>query len=46
MRISLVSERYAKALFEFAIERQRVNEVYSDAQELVSVCQENRMFVM
>ncbi|MFH1937156.1 MAG: ATP synthase F1 subunit delta [Bacteroidota bacterium] len=45
MRISLVSERYAKALFELALERQQVEAVYSDAQELVSVCQENKLFV-
>ncbi|MBL7138764.1 MAG: ATP synthase F1 subunit delta [Bacteroidales bacterium] len=46
MRISLVSERYAKALFELAVERQQEDAIYSDAKELVAVCQENKLFVL
>ena len=46
MRISLVSERYAKALFELAVERKLEDAIYSDALELVSVCQENKLFVL
>ncbi len=46
MRISLVSERYAKALFELAVEKKQEEAIYSDARELVSVCQENKIFVL
>ena len=46
MRISLVAERYAKALFELAVEKQQVDAIYADAQELASVCRENRLFVL
>ncbi|MBE0646686.1 MAG: ATP synthase F1 subunit delta [Bacteroidales bacterium] len=46
MRISLVSERYAKALFELAVEKKQEDAIYSDALELVSVCQENKLFVL
>jgi len=45
MRISLVAERYAKAVFEMAVEKQQVDAVYADALELASVCRENRLFV-
>lgn len=46
MRISLVSERYAKALFELAVEQKQEDAIYSDARELVSVCQENKLLVL
>jgi len=46
MRISLVSERYAKALFELAVEKKQEDAIYSDARELVSVCQENKLLVL
>ncbi len=46
MRISLVSERYAKALFELAVEKKQEDAIYSDARELVSVCEENKLFVL
>ncbi len=46
MRISLVAERYAKALFELAVEKQQVDAIYADAQMLASVCRENRMLVL
>ena len=46
MRISLVAERYAKAIFELAVEEQQVEAIYADALELASVCRENREFVL
>jgi len=46
MRISLVSERYAKSLFELAVEKKQEDAIYSDALELVSVCEENKIFVL
>lgn len=46
MRISLVAERYAKALFELAVERKQEDAIYRDALELISVCQENKIFVL
>lgn len=45
MRISLVAERYAKALFELAIEKKQEDAIYADARELVAVCKENKQFV-
>ncbi|MFH1161313.1 MAG: ATP synthase F1 subunit delta [bacterium] len=46
MKISPVAERYAKAVFDLAVERQQVEAVYSDALELQAVCRENRLFVL
>ncbi|TSA25736.1 MAG: ATP synthase F1 subunit delta [Bacteroidetes bacterium] len=46
MRISLVSERYAKALFDLAVERKVLDAIAADAKELAAVCQENRLFVL
>lgn len=46
MRISLVAERYAKALFDLAEERNETDSIYADAVELDSVCRGNRMFVL
>jgi len=46
MKSTLAAERYAKALFEFAEEKQQVEQIYADAVELASVCSENKIFVL
>ncbi|MBN1199128.1 MAG: ATP synthase F1 subunit delta [Bacteroidales bacterium] len=46
MRISLIAERYAKALFELAVEKRQEDAIYADAIELSSVCRENKLFVL
>jgi len=46
MRLSLVAERYAKALFDFAMEKEQTEDVYVDAKELLSVCKANKIFVL
>lgn len=46
MRISLIAERYAKALFELAVEKGQEDPIDSDARELASVCRENKLFVL
>jgi F-type H+-transporting ATPase subunit delta len=42
MNVSLVSERYAKALFELALEKNLVEEVYRDSLLITSACEESR----
>jgi len=46
MRLSLIAERYAKALFELAVEKKQEDAVYDDALLLASTCRENRLFVL
>lgn len=46
MRITLVAERYAKAVFDLAVEKNQVKEVYADASLLNTVCLENKLFVL
>jgi len=46
MKSFLVAERYAKALFELAVDQHKTEEVYRDARELVTVCLENRTFML
>ena len=46
MRRSQAAERYANALFKFAVEKQQVEQIYADAVELASVCRENKIFVL
>lgn len=46
MRLSLIAERYAKALFELAVEKKQEDAVYDDALQLASACRENRLFVL
>lgn len=45
MRISLVAERYAKALFDLAVEQHQEEAVYKDALLLEEVCRESKEFV-
>jgi F-type H+-transporting ATPase subunit delta len=42
MNVSLVSERYAKALFELALEKSLVDEVYRDSLLITKVCEESK----
>lgn len=46
MRDYKVARRYAKALFELAIEMKLVEKVYADAELIIDVCQENKDFVL
>ena len=41
MNVSLVSERYAKALFELALEKSAVEEVYQDSLLIIKTCEES-----
>jgi F-type H+-transporting ATPase subunit delta len=41
MNISLVAERYAKALFELALDKSAVEEVYQDSLMITKVCEES-----
>jgi F-type H+-transporting ATPase subunit delta len=42
MNVSLVSERYAKALFELALEKGAVEEVYQDSLLIAKTCETSR----
>jgi F-type H+-transporting ATPase subunit delta len=42
MNISLVAERYAKALFELALEKGVVEEVYQDSLKITDICENSR----
>jgi F-type H+-transporting ATPase subunit delta len=42
MRISLVAERYANALFELAVEKNIAEEIYQDALTVSEICQQSR----
>ena len=44
--ISHIAVPYAKALFEFALERDAVESVYKDMQALTSLCKSNRDFLL
>jgi len=44
MNISLLAGRYARALFDLALEKGVVEEVYGDSQTLARVCDESREF--
>ena len=44
--ISHIAVPYAKALFEFALERDAVESVYNDMQALTSLCKSNRDFLL
>lgn len=46
MRESKVARRYAKALFELAIEMKLVEQVYADAELIIDVCKKNKEFVV
>ena len=46
MRESKVARRYAKALFELAIEMKLVEQVYADAELIIDVCKNNKEFVV
>ncbi len=46
MKESKVARRYAKALFELAIEMKLVEQVYEDAQLVIDVCKNNKEFVV
>lgn len=46
MNVSLVAERYANALFQIALERHNVEEVYRDSQLITKTCNENRDLVL
>lgn len=46
MRDSKLARRYAKALFELAIEMKLVEQVYADAELIIDVCKENKEFVV
>jgi F-type H+-transporting ATPase subunit delta len=46
MGVTLISERYAKALFNLAIEKNEPDRVNSDMTELNRVCNENRNLVL
>lgn len=46
MRDSKLARRYAKALFELAIEMKLVEQVYADAELIINVCKENKEFVV
>ena len=41
MKESKVARRYAKALFELAIEMKLVEQVYADAELIIDVCKNN-----
>ena len=42
MNLSLVAERYAKALFELAVENDAVNEVYQDSLVISQTCEKSK----
>ncbi|MEI7725690.1 MAG: ATP synthase F1 subunit delta [Bacteroidota bacterium] len=42
MNVSLVAERYAKALFELALEKSAVEEVYQDSLLIAKTCETSR----
>jgi F-type H+-transporting ATPase subunit delta len=42
MNVSLVSERYARALFELALEKNVVEEIYNDSLLITKACEESR----
>ena len=42
MNVSLVAERYAKALFELALEKGAVEEVYQDSLLITKTCEESK----
>jgi len=42
MNVSLVAERYAKALFELALEKGAVDDVYQDSLMITTVCEESK----
>ncbi len=42
MNVSLVAERYAKALFELALEKSLVEEVYLDSLLITKTCEESK----
>jgi F-type H+-transporting ATPase subunit delta len=42
MNVSLVAERYAKALFELALEKSAVEDVYQDSLMITRVCEESK----
>ncbi|MCX6269132.1 MAG: ATP synthase F1 subunit delta [Bacteroidetes bacterium] len=42
MNVSLVAERYAKALFELALEKSEVEEVYQDSLLITKICTESK----
>lgn len=42
MNVSLVSERYAKALFELALEKGLEEEVYQDSLLIINVCENSK----
>ncbi len=44
--ISNIAVPYAKALFEFALEKSAIENVYKDMQALTSLCKSNRDFVL
>ena len=44
--ISHIAVPYAKALFEFALEKDALESVYTDMQALVSLCKSNRDFLL
>ncbi len=46
MNVSLVAERYANALFQLALERNAVEEVYQDSKLITKTCNENRELVL
>jgi F-type H+-transporting ATPase subunit delta len=46
MRETRVANRYANALFEFAIEMKMLEEIRSDMELLLTVCRENREFLL
>ncbi len=46
MREYKVAGRYAKALFDLAIEMKVLEKVYADAELIIDVCEENRDFVL
>ncbi len=46
MKESRLANRYAKALFELALEMNVVEKVYQDAELIYTVCSENREFVL
>lgn len=45
-KISHIAVPYAKALFDFAIEKDAVERVYKDMQALTSLCKSNRDFLL
>ncbi len=44
MNVSLLAERYAKALFELALEKGAVEEVCRDSRNIAKICDESRDF--